>query len=109
MAVVPTLAAMAALTLFQHPEAQPEDVSVDYSAFSAPAITIQRFVRGIISRVRTLIPRSRRIQMDYPWDSYAHRGRRYWLSRAFVANIGIRSADPAYPRLLGWGDDLLGI
>ena len=79
MAVVPTLAAMAALTLFQHPEAQPEDVSVDYSAFSAPAITIQRFVRGIISRVRTLIPPSRRMNMQYPWDSYAHRGRRYWM------------------------------
>ena len=104
MAVVPTLAAMAALTLFQHPEAQPEDVSVDYSAFSAPAITIQRFVRGTISRVRTLMQPFRRSA----WIFLRVDGRRYWLSRAFVDNIGIRRrANPAYPRLLGWGDDLL--
>ena len=87
MAVVPTLAAMAALTLFQHPEAQPEDVSVDYSAFSAPAITIPRFVRGIISRVRTLIPRSRRIDMDYPFARFAERGRRYWLVQARIRQL----------------------
>ena len=42
---VPTLAAMASLTLLQHPEHQPEGVSVDYTPFRAPAITIQRFIR----------------------------------------------------------------
>ena len=47
MAVVPTLAAMAALTLFQHPEALPEDVSVDYSPFTAAARAIQRVWRRL--------------------------------------------------------------
>ena len=54
MAVVPTLAAMAALTLFQHPEAQPEDVSVDYSPFSAPATAVQRAWRSLIRFRRAL-------------------------------------------------------
>ena len=54
MAVVPTLAAMAALTLFQHPEAQPEDVSVDYSAFSAPARALQQAWRRLTKFRRRL-------------------------------------------------------
>ena len=43
---VPTLAAMAALTLLQHPEAQPLDVTLDYSPFAEFARRIQRAVRG---------------------------------------------------------------
>ena len=50
---VPTLAAMAALTLLQHPEAQPLDVTVDYSPFAEFARRIQRAVRGRRSPVRS--------------------------------------------------------
>ena len=50
MALVPTLASMAALTLLQHPEHQPEGVSVDYTPFRQPAITTQRMVRGAWQR-----------------------------------------------------------
>ena len=42
---IPTLAAMAALTLLHNPHAQPEDTAVDYSGFSQPATTIQRSYR----------------------------------------------------------------
>ena len=54
MAVVPSLAAMAALTLFQNPHMQPEGYSVDYSAYSAPATVIQRRQRrriGAVTRI----------------------------------------------------------
>ena len=57
---VPTLAAMAALTLLQHPEQQPEGVSVDYTPFRAPAILIQRMLRGVLARLR----RRRRLMFD---------------------------------------------
>ena len=50
MALVPTLASMAALTLLQHPEHQPEGVSVDYTPFRQPAILIQRFIRNVRRR-----------------------------------------------------------
>ena len=39
---VPSLAAMAALTLFHNPHVQPEDVSIDYTPYAAPATVIQR-------------------------------------------------------------------
>ena len=39
---VPSLAAMAALTLFHNPHMQPEGVSVDYTPYAAPATVIQR-------------------------------------------------------------------
>ena len=39
---VPSLAAMAALTLFHNPHVQPEGVSVDYRPYAAPATVIQR-------------------------------------------------------------------
>ena len=39
---VPSLAAMAALTLFHNPHVQPEDVSIDYRPYAAPATVIQR-------------------------------------------------------------------
>ena len=58
---VPTLAAMAALTLLQHPEHQPEGVSVDYTPFRAPAITIQRMARGVLARLR----RNARLLFDW--------------------------------------------
>ena len=45
---VPTLAAMAALTLLQHPEAQPLDVTVDYSPFAGFAKRIQRAAREML-------------------------------------------------------------
>ena len=54
MALVSTLASMAALTLLQHPEHQPEGVSVDYTPFRDPAITIQRMLRGFITRIRII-------------------------------------------------------
>jgi len=58
MAVVPSLAAMAALTLFQNPHMQPEGYSVDYSAYSAPATVIQRRQRrriGAVNRITAVI------------------------------------------------------
>ena len=57
MAVVPSLAAMAALTLFQNPHTQPEGYSVDYSDYSAPATVIQRSWRrrGVLHRAATRI------------------------------------------------------
>ena len=57
MAVVPSLAAMAALTLFRNPHMQPEGYSVDYSAYSAPATMIQRSWRrrGVLHRAATRI------------------------------------------------------
>ena len=44
---VPTLAAMAALTLFYNPHAQPEDTAVNYSAFTPFATRIQRAFRNL--------------------------------------------------------------
>ena len=58
MAVVPSLAAMAALTLFQNPHTQPEGTTVDYSAYSAPATVIQRRQRrriGAVNRITAVI------------------------------------------------------
>ena len=68
---IPSLAAMAALTLFQNPHMQPEDWSVDYSDLSAPARLIQwhslprrrdrarlmisKVIRGALSRLRTFM------------------------------------------------------
>ena len=54
---IPSLAAMAALTLFHNPHMQPEDWSVDYSDLSAPARAIQRFWRrrGVLNRAATRI------------------------------------------------------
>eukprot|EP00964_Phaeocystis_antarctica_P012570 scaffold6937_cov118-Phaeocystis_antarctica.AAC.1 len=42
---IPSLAAMAALTLFRNPHMQPEGVSVDYTPYAAPARAIQRWWR----------------------------------------------------------------
>ena len=42
---IPSLAAMAALTLLQNTHMQPEDVSVDYTPYAAPARAIQRWWR----------------------------------------------------------------
>jgi hypothetical protein len=57
MAVVPSLAAMAALTLFQNPHTQPEGYSVDYSDWRSPATVIQRSWRrrGVLHRAATRI------------------------------------------------------
>ena len=51
MAVVPSLAAMAALTLFQNPHTQPEGYSVDYSAYSAPATKISAVIKAWLVRM----------------------------------------------------------
>ena len=68
MAVVPSLAAMAALTLFQNPHMQPEGYSVDYSAYSAPATVIQRRQRRRIGAVNRIAAGMRgfltRVNMD---------------------------------------------
>jgi hypothetical protein len=71
MAVVPSLAAMAALTLFQNPHMQPEGYSVDYSAYSAPATVIQRRQRrriGAVTRIATAIRGwlARRVHIAFP-------------------------------------------
>ena len=57
MAVVPSLAAMAALTLFQNPHTQPEGTTVDYSDWRSPATVIQRSWRrrGVLHRAATRI------------------------------------------------------
>lgn len=57
MAVVPSLAAMAALTLFQNPHMQPEGTTVDYSDWRSPATVIQRSWRrrGVLHRAATRI------------------------------------------------------
>ena len=58
---VPSLAAMAGLTLFHNPHLQPADVSIDYSDLGKFASVIQRRQRqvsrrrGIISRAATRI------------------------------------------------------
>ena len=58
---IPSLAAMAALTLFHNPHMQPEGVSVDYAAtgdsWSTPATAIQRFWRrrAVLNRAATRI------------------------------------------------------
>ena len=54
---IPSLAAMAALTLLQNPHMQPEDVSVDYTPYAAPARAIQRWWRrrGVLNRAATTI------------------------------------------------------
>ena len=54
---IPSLAAMAALTLLQNPHMQPEDVSVDYTPYAAPARAIQRWWRrrGVLNRAATRI------------------------------------------------------
>ena len=55
---IPSLAAMAALTLFHNPHMQPEGVSVDYTPYAAPATVLQRFWRGrraLLNRAATRI------------------------------------------------------
>ena len=56
---IPSLAAMAALTLFHNPHMQPEDVSVPFGeAYSAPARLIQRRQRrrrGAVTRIAAAV------------------------------------------------------
>ena len=54
---IPSLAAMAALTLLHNPHMQPEDVSVDYTPYAAPATVLQRWWRrrGVLNRAATTI------------------------------------------------------
>ena len=57
---IPSLAAMAALTLFHNPHMQPEDVSVPFGeGYSAPARVIQRRQRrrrgAVITRIQKII------------------------------------------------------
>eukprot|EP00964_Phaeocystis_antarctica_P012569 scaffold6936_cov76-Phaeocystis_antarctica.AAC.1 len=54
---IPSLAAMAALTLLQNTHMQPEDVSVDYTPYAAPATVLQRWWRrrGVLNRAATRI------------------------------------------------------
>ena len=54
---IPSLAAMAALTLLHNPHMQPEDVSVDYTPYAAPATVLQRWWRrrGVLNRAATRI------------------------------------------------------
>ena len=49
---IPSLTAMAALTLFHN-----QDVSVDYTPYAAPATTIQKIIRSYLSRARTVLGR----------------------------------------------------
>ena len=52
---IPSLAAMAALTLFHNPHMQPEGVSVDYTPYAEPARLIQRTQRrrNLLNRAAT--------------------------------------------------------
>ena len=55
---IPSLAAMAALTLFHNPHMQPEGVSVDYTPYAAPATVIQRTQRrrrGAVTRIAAAV------------------------------------------------------
>ena len=56
---IPSLAAMAALTLFHNPHMQPEDVSVPFGeGYSAPARVIQRRQRrrrGAVTRIAAAV------------------------------------------------------
>ena len=87
MAVVPSLAAMAALTLFQNPHMQPEGYSVDYSAYSAPATVIQRRQRrriGAVTRIAAAI-RGWKARMDqlftYPFNTAPYAVQDLYLGR----------------------------
>ena len=46
MALIPTLATMAALTLLSNPALQPESVSINYTPFARFATRIQRAFRN---------------------------------------------------------------
>ena len=71
MAVVPSLAAMAALTLFQNPHTQPEGTTVDYSDWRSPATVIQRRQRrriGAVNRIAAAIRgwKARMVHIAFP-------------------------------------------
>ena len=56
---IPTLAAMAALTLLQNPHMQPEDVAVNYGDLNTYARRVQRYQRrrSVVSRAAAKINR----------------------------------------------------
>ena len=71
MALIPTLATMAALTLLSNPAFQPESVSINYTPFARFATRIQRAFRNAIGyrRYRRRVRRSILQQDIYsPWD-----------------------------------------
>ena len=81
---IPSLAAMAALTLFHNPHMQPEDVSVDYTGYSVSATRIQRSWRRGVPR-RLLSRAATRINA---------------LIRAFGVRCFIMGITPRYPHTL---------
>ena len=115
---IPSLAAMAALTLFHNPHMQPEGVSVDYTPYAAPATVLQRFWRGrraLLNRAATRINalmrafsvrcfiagyNRRETLLSTVWRRYSRRltpnvllgGRRYLGRRREAFGLG-----PAYP------------
>ena len=89
MAVVPSLAAMAALTLFQNPHTQPEGTTVDYSDWRSPATVIQRSWRrrGVLHRAATRINALLRA----------------FSVRCFIMGINARSNLHGFDTLRGYG------
>ena len=81
---VPSLAAMAALTLFHNPHVQPEDVSIDYTPYAAPATVIQRRARrrNLLNRAATRINALIRA----------------FSVRTFIAGLGTRTHPRLTPR-----------
>ena len=87
---IPTLAAMAALTLLQNPHMQPEDVAVNYGDLNTYASRIQRYrrrrsralskinavMRGYLSRANTLLGKLGRYVPGSQLYGGTQRGRR---------------------------------
>ena len=111
MAVVPSLAAMAALTLFQNPHMQPEGYSVDYSAYAAPATVIQRrqrrrrgavtriaaAIRGWLTRTTNLMSETR--DRDQ-WDTrmFTHVWRQHVMNQLFTWDVMNQQMPPLLRR-----------
>ena len=68
---IPTLAAMAALTLLQNPHMQPEDVAVNYGDLNTYASRVQRYQRrrSVVSRAAATINRVMRGLLARTYDT----------------------------------------
>ena len=69
MAVIPSLAVMAGLTLLYNPEAQPEGTEIDYTPMRPFAVRLQRAWKRTINRGLTPVRRIQRV-----WQGFRVRG-----------------------------------
>ena len=69
MAVIPSLAVMAGLTLLFNPEAQPEGTEIDYTPMRPFAVRLQRAWRRFAKRGLTPVRRIQRV-----WKGFSVRG-----------------------------------